>query len=103
MELLFYLMLRADQNDLYFPTHGEIAHEPKREKNLSRLRKTARELETTGFIETRVEKGRTYFLARDPRQATPKLNSLGKFTEEDITSAHDLIKMLGLDPFPIPK
>jgi hypothetical protein len=39
MELLLYLMVRADQNGLCFPTHEEIALELKREKNLSRLRK----------------------------------------------------------------
>ncbi|MGB2677905.1 MAG: helix-turn-helix domain-containing protein [Candidatus Acidiferrum sp.] len=103
MELLLYLMLRADQNGLCFPTHKEIAHELKREKNLSRLRKTFRELETMGIIEIRVEKGRTYFLVRDPRHAVPNLYAAGKFTEEDIAGANDLMKILGLKEIPVPK
>jgi predicted transcriptional regulator len=98
LELLIYLMLRADEYGLCFPTLEEIAHELGRENNVSRLRKTVRELETMGFIITRAASGRMYFLVQDPRHAVPKLLSQGKLKEEDVVATNELLTLLKLSP-----
>src|SRR6266404_1244813 len=103
LELLLYLMLRADEHALCYPTVEEIAHELGKENNISRLRRTIRELEAMGFIATCKDGGRMYFLVLDPRHAVVKLHGLTKLHDDDLASVNELLSVLKLQTVVIKK
>ena len=96
-------MLRADEHALCYPTVEEIAHELGKENNVSRLRRTLRDLEAMGFIVTGKDSGRMYFLVQDPRHAVVKLHALSKLHDDDLASINELLGVLKLPTIVIGK
>ncbi len=95
LELLAYLWLRSDMHGLCFPTVEEIADELG-QQSTSRIRKTVRQLQTSRFISTRVDKGRTYFLVHDPRHAVVQLYKQGTVGDGELEDINELLAKLKL-------
>lgn len=99
LELLIYLWLRTDRYGLCYPTLDEIAYELG-QQNTSRLRKTIGDLERGGFISSRNEKGRMYFLVHDPRHALTRMSEKGMLQTHDMDEINELLEKLKLPRIP---
>lgn len=97
LQLIVYLWLRTDKYSICYPTLDDIAHELG-QQNISRLKKTLRELESLALLRIRAEKGRMYFLVCDPRHCLLKLRNENKIEDWELDDANDLLEQLKQPP-----
>lgn len=97
VRVLLYLMLRASQYFICYPTEEEIAHDlgMKGRKNLT---PHLRSLESKHFIKTHTASGKKFFLIHDPRIAIERLVKEGQINDDHLFDINELLADLHQEP-----
>ncbi len=97
VRVLLYLMLRASQYFICYPTEEEIAHDlgMKGRKNLT---PHLRGLESKHFIKTHNASGKKFFLINDPRIAIEQLVQEGKVDDGHLFDINELLQDIHREP-----
>src|SRR5713101_4834348 len=97
LRVLIYLMTRASQYGICYPTLEEIAYDlgMNGRKNLT---PHIRKLEEKHFIKTHTASGKKFFLIHDPRIALGRLAKGGQLDDDQIFEINELLHDLHQEP-----
>lgn len=97
LRVLIYLHLRAGKEGVCYPTTEEIAHDVGL-KTPKHVKPQLRELGRMAFIQSRMKRGRVFYLVHDPAVAIRQLHKLGVITEDEVRDINGLREDLGQEP-----